>query len=183
MFKEMSIEKYSQEVSKKAPIPGGGSVLALVLENACALSLMVINYTIDKKGYEKVKDEVILLQQEVLKIKDDAHNIIDEDAEGFLSFQKVYKSNDENLIDEAAYKCAYGPFRLMKHSLRMKEIDEFLIKYGNKNVASDSEISLSLCEVVLQGSYKHVLYNLPYLKKFKLLNPADISVEKLLEIF
>ena len=49
-FKDLSIEEYNHALGEKKSTPGGGSALAITLSLACSLLLMVINFTLDKKG-------------------------------------------------------------------------------------------------------------------------------------
>jgi formiminotetrahydrofolate cyclodeaminase len=50
-FEELKITEYNKLVGEKVSTPGGGNVLAMVLANAISLDLMVVNFTIEKKGY------------------------------------------------------------------------------------------------------------------------------------
>ena len=60
-FKDLSIEEYNHALGEKKSTPGGGSALAITLSLACSLLLMVINFTLDKKGYEEHQKRIPFL--------------------------------------------------------------------------------------------------------------------------
>ena len=53
IFNEKTILDYTNNVSERSSVPGGGSVLALVNELSASLLLMVARFTLNKKGYEE----------------------------------------------------------------------------------------------------------------------------------
>ena len=68
-FQKFTIEEYQSELESKKATPSGGSALALILETAASLCLMVCNLTVNKKGYEEVRERIIFLSEECIKIK------------------------------------------------------------------------------------------------------------------
>jgi glutamate formiminotransferase/formiminotetrahydrofolate cyclodeaminase len=57
----LTVTGFCDLLSTDAPAPGGGSVAALCAAMSGALSAMVSNLTIDKKGYEKVREDAVRL--------------------------------------------------------------------------------------------------------------------------
>ncbi len=66
----MNIKDFMDELASDSPAPGGGSVAALEASLGAALSAMVANLTVGKKGYEDIKDEMIGVAERTLEIKD-----------------------------------------------------------------------------------------------------------------
>ena len=64
LFIEKSLKDYVAEVASGAPVPGGGSVAALVGSLGAALTSMVGNLTIGRKGYIELDDEIASLQEQ-----------------------------------------------------------------------------------------------------------------------
>jgi len=58
LFIEKSLKDYVAEVASGAPVPGGGSVAALAGSLGAALTSMVGNLTIGRKGYIELDDEI-----------------------------------------------------------------------------------------------------------------------------
>ena len=73
-FQKITVEDYQARLESKKSTPSGGSALALTLETAASLCLMVCNLTVNKKGYENVRKEIIKLTEEILVIKENAKN-------------------------------------------------------------------------------------------------------------
>ena len=57
-FREQSIDAFMQELSSKAPIPGGGGASALVGALCAALTHMVASLTVGKPKYAAVEAEM-----------------------------------------------------------------------------------------------------------------------------
>ena len=52
------ISDFIKETCSNSPTPGGGSVAALLASLSMSLAAMSANLTINKKGYEDVKEEM-----------------------------------------------------------------------------------------------------------------------------
>lgn len=159
-YKNLSIKEYVEEVGKKASVPGGGSVLALVNELASSLLLMVCNFTIGKKGYEINQNRIKELMDEISIIKDDCHNIIDDDAEAFLFLMKAYSNKNKQEITKYSYDCAFVPFRLLNNALKLLNYAKEIMEIGNLNLKSDAQIAYDLAYSSLKGCKHHIVINL-----------------------
>lgn len=159
-FKNLKIEEYIKEVSKKSSVPGGGSVLALVNALAASLLLMVCNFTIDKKNYEQHQNRLIQLINNIAKIKDECHQLIDDDTKAFSELMTAFSSKDKEMISKCSYQAAYVPYRLLKNTDQLIEYAKEIILIGNKNLISDAEIAYQLLKSSIDGSKKHIEINL-----------------------
>ncbi len=180
-YKNLSIKDYVEEVAKKASVPGGGSVLALVNELSSSLLLMVCNFTIDKKGYETQQRRIKELIRAISIIKDDCHNIIDDDANAFSALMKAFSNKDKQEIAKYSYDCAYVPFRLLKNALSLIDFSKEIIEIGNSNLKSDAQIAYDLAYSSLKGCKHHIIINLDSIddkeKKDELINCLKILEE------
>ena len=143
----LPIYEYTKLLEEKKSVPGGGSCLGLVLELACSLGMMVLNFTIDKKGYENVYEEAKILLNDLNKIKKKAHLIINEDGEA------------EKRISEASIVGCEVPYQLY---LLTKECENILLRVnliGNKNLLSDAEIGIDLCRSIYHGAKLNIKCN------------------------
>ena len=53
-----SLRSYLSEAASRSPAPGGGSVSALAGALASSMASMAANFTVGKKNYEDVQEEV-----------------------------------------------------------------------------------------------------------------------------
>lgn len=58
MFKELTIDKFTETLASDSPVPGGGSASALAGATAVSLVSMVASLTIGKTGYEEYWDDM-----------------------------------------------------------------------------------------------------------------------------
>ncbi|HNQ44314.1 MAG TPA: glutamate formimidoyltransferase, partial [Candidatus Cloacimonadota bacterium] len=87
----MTVEGFCDLLSTDAPAPGGGSVAALCAAMSGALSAMVSNLTIDKKGYEKVQTQAREYAPVGQSIKERAMHCIDVDTDAFYAMMDAMR--------------------------------------------------------------------------------------------
>ena len=172
-FQKLTIEEYQLQLESKKSTPSGGSALALTLETAASLCLMVCNLTVNKKGYEEVREQVMNYIETVLKIKEEAKKLMDEDSVAFDALMLAFKNKDQDKIASKAIYSAMVPFRLFKEAKKLQQIAEVLKDIGNKNVQSDAIISIDLCNAIYYGSILNIKANTPYIKDEDVLNTLN----------
>lgn len=168
-FQKLSIEEYQELLASKKSTPSGGSALALTLETAASLCLMVCNLTVNKKGYEPIRNQIIEETRKCMLIKENAKVLMDEDSIAFDSLMLAFKNKDENKIAECATYSAMVPYRLYIEAEKLQRTAEFLKVVGNKNVQSDAIIAIDLCKAIYHGSILNIKANIPYVKDKEML--------------
>ena len=172
-FQKLTIEEYQYLLESKKSTPSGGSALALVLETAASLCLMVCNLTINKKGYEDVYSQIETYIQEIGQIKEESKKLMDEDSIAFNALMEAFKAKDNELIASRAIDSAMVPFRLYNETKKLQDIAEVLIKIGNKNVQSDAIIAFDLCKSIYPGSILNIKANIPFIQDSKVIEKLD----------
>lgn len=163
-FKDMTITSYLDELSARKSVPGGGSALALNLEVACALTLMCMNFSLDKQDLIDIETKVKSSIKKVNKIKARAHELIDLDGEAFANLMSAFKNHNVQMIEECSINAAEVPFELYKLAKKLKPLTSFIADKGNKNVKSDALIALDLIKVIKNGSALNIKANLSTIK-------------------
>lgn len=172
-FQKYTVEQYQEELGSKKSTPSGGSALALTLETAASLCLMVCNLTVNKKGYESVRDQIINLVDVTNLIKEESKKLMDEDSISFNALMEAFKSKDEDAIAKRAIDSALVPYRLYMETKKLQHVAEVLVEIGNKNVQSDAIIAYDLCNAIYRGSILNIKANIPYIKDTKVLNTLN----------
>lgn len=172
-FQKYSVEQYQSELGSKKSTPSGGSALALTLETAASLCLMVCNLTVNKKGYEEVREKIISLTEQIDGIKKESQSLMDEDSIAFNALMEAFKNKDQEEIASKAVYSAMVPYRLYVETKKLQHIAEVLIKIGNKNVQSDAIIAKDLCLAIYQGTILNIKANVPYVKDDKVLDTLN----------
>ena len=83
-FKNHTLSEYLDVLSKKTPVPGGGSAAALTAATAAALVSMVANYSKNKKSPKNVENKICSIFKQSEKIRKRLLKLVDLDAQGYL---------------------------------------------------------------------------------------------------
>lgn len=166
---DMRVTAFCDLLSTDAPAPGGGSVAALCAAMSGALSAMVSNLTIDKKGYEKVQDEVRRLAPMGQSIKERAIHYIDVDTDAFYAMMdamKLPKKTDDEIAlrDAEIEKCTQGAINAPLETLRISHEALLLARevaaVGNTNALSDAGVAALTALAAAKAANYNVLINL-----------------------
>ena len=83
-IEDLSVREFLDQTASSAPVPGGGSIAAVTAASAAALIEMVINLTIDKKGYEEVQGRMISMKSQLPSLRKLYLQAADADAAAFF---------------------------------------------------------------------------------------------------
>lgn len=193
MYIDKSIREYITVVQSGDPTPGGGSVCSLVTSLGAALTLMTSNFSIDKKYFKELNEDI---QQ---KVKDDHEAIkasietlnefIDEDTKGFAAVINAYNENkkadneneEENKerIQEGYKKALQTPLNCSRECLKMLKLQETFVKYGNEDTITDVGVGVVLVYAALEGSLISVKINLNYIEDKKYKDDIEKEIKEL----
>ncbi|MDZ4121803.1 MAG: glutamate formimidoyltransferase [Candidatus Cloacimonadaceae bacterium] len=165
----MKVDEFCDLLSTDAPAPGGGSVAALCLAMSGALSAMVSNLTVDKKGYEAVQNEVREYAPIGQNIKERAIQCIDKDTDAFYAMMdamRLPKKTDEEIafrntkMEECTQKAILVPFETLELSLDAVELAAKVAKVGNNNALSDAGVAALNALSAAKAAYYNILINI-----------------------
>jgi len=155
------------------PTPGGGGAAALTASQAAALVSMVVNFTIGKKKYADVEEEMrgYLARSETLR-----HALlaeVDADAAAFDAVSATYampKETDEDkaartaALQKALKHAAAVPYAVAEKCIDIMAMAEPVGAKGNSNVVSDAASALYLAYGALKCALVNVNINLKFIK-------------------
>lgn len=148
---DSTIKKYLADLSAKTPSPGGGSAAALSLAMAASLVSMGCRFSIGKEKYRRWKKRLKKDLSESLSVQCRASGLMDEDA-------AAYRLKD--------FKRAVSvPAEVCRLSYRTMGLAYELMRYGNKNLASDTAMALLLAELSFVTGFFYVQANTKEHKK------------------
>jgi len=167
-FRDQSIDAFMQELSSKAPIPGGGGASALVGALCAALTHMVASLTVGKPKYAAVEAEMnaVLTQTESLTNRFLA--LMDEDASAFEPLAQAYRLPKETEAEkaekarvmEAALRSAVKPPLLIMETCALAvPLIALCAGKGSVVAVSDAGVAASLCRAALEGASLNVFIN------------------------
>ncbi len=164
-FSNFKLNNFIDEVSRKSPTPGGGSISALAGSISSSLSMMALNLSYSK---QMEKDGVFLRQ-----MKDDLLHLIDEDAKAFDQVMKAYSLPKKTDVDkkirykaiEKAYMDAVStPMLILKKSSGVLYTISKIYKNINPNCISDLGVAIELASASVNGAIMNIRINLCEIK-------------------
>ena len=165
----LRLDEFIDLLSTDSPAPGGGSVAALCASMSGALSSMVANLTVGKKGYEDVQEEALEIAPLAQDIKLRALNGIDADTDAFnllMEAMRLPKKSDEELktreaaIEAATQHAIMTPLDTLKVSLEALQIAKRICKVGNLNALSDAGVAGLTALAAAKAAYYNIRINM-----------------------
>jgi glutamate formiminotransferase/formiminotetrahydrofolate cyclodeaminase len=164
-----TVTAFLDELSTDSSAPGGGSVAALCGSLSAALSSMVANLTVGRKGQEDVWEAMGTLAETAQALKDGLRNAVDEDTDAFnqvLAAMRIRATTDEEKkFKEGAIRCANRgatdvPLGVLGRSLTAIALAAGVAEKGNPNSLSDAGVAALAALTAAEGAYLNVLINL-----------------------
>ena len=90
MIKDTSVQTFLDELASKASTPGGGSAAAIMGAMGAALLSMVANFTVGKKNYEGVEEDMKKLLLRTEELRGQLTGMIEADVEVFDKVMTAY---------------------------------------------------------------------------------------------
>jgi formiminotetrahydrofolate cyclodeaminase len=142
-FKNTTLKSYLDILSKKEPVPGGGSVAAYTAALAVGLIVMVARYSEGKSELRNVDKKIKKIISDAQVIKDKLLVLVDLDAEAYMGIVKAkgLSAQKKNQALKKAQKVSLDVSRLC---LKAVDCIPYLVVNGNKYLLSDLEVAAEL---------------------------------------
>ena len=173
MILEMKTTEFLEELSPKAPVPGGGGASAAVGAFGAALGMMVANLTVGKKKYAAVEEEILAALEELGKLRDRLVALTDRDAQAFEPLSRAYglpknteeeKAAREKVMESALYDASVAPLEIMETVLASMDLLEVLGEKGSRLALSDVGVGILFAQAALEGASLNVFINTRLMK-------------------
>lgn len=190
MLADLSIKDFLTKTASKDPVPGGGSISALCATLAAALTEMVADLTIGKKGYEALTPEMKGLAAEANRFREKLVQDIDGDSDAYadvLSAFQLPKGTDEEkarraeAIQQALKTAALVPLGVAEDAFRILELAGKAIEKGNRNAVTDAAVAAMSARTAVLGAVYNVRINLSSIKDTDFVNELSEKVSLLEE--
>ena len=184
----LSVSGYVDELSSKAPTPGGGGTAALVGALGMALGNMVGELTVGKKKYADVESDIKDLIARGNEIRSKFINLVDKDAEGFQPLAMAYglpkeDESREEKLEEATKTACQVPMDIIRTCADAIEIIQDFAEKGSKLAISDAGCAAALCKAAMEAAALNVYINTKTLKDRDYAESLNEEVDHLLNEF
>lgn len=170
---EKSCDRFIEELSSKAPVPGGGGASAYVGALGMALGSMVGNLTVGKKKYQAVESDIRTLLEKSQTLIDELKGLVKEDALVFYPLSEAYKlpqnteeekNAKEIQLQNTVVAATKVPLNIAKTCVAAIDLLEEYAKKGTSMAISDVGVGVAFCRAALQGAKLNVLINTKIMK-------------------
>ncbi|MEP7194910.1 MAG: glutamate formimidoyltransferase [Saprospiraceae bacterium] len=165
---QWSLEKFVEETSSDSPAPGGGSVSAYLGSLAAALTTMVANLSIHKKGYEDRYEEFNNAAIEGINLSKQLLDLVDEDTAAFNEIMNAFrlpklsleeKKARKKAIKKATIKAIDTPMKTIEVCMQILPITKLMVEQGNPNSISDAGVAALCIQAAIKGAALNVKIN------------------------
>lgn len=186
----MDYEDFLSKLGSGTPVPGGGSASAMVGSISAALSKMVANLTIGKKGYEEQEGLMKYAVSEIEKIEKRFLSLAKEDEDAFNEISASWrlpketeqeKKTRKDSIRAATLNAMKPPWAIASAAVTVLEISNKLIETGNKNAISDAACSAEFALATVRSALHNVRINLAGIKDPETVENENMKLKLLLE--
>jgi formiminotetrahydrofolate cyclodeaminase len=151
-FKNKTLQEYLDRLSRREPVPGGGSAAALTAALALSLISMAINYSIGRKVNTKAVEKRLsrlLAKSESIRLR--LLELTSLDSEAYLKVCAA-GSLDKKAQQQAAKFAHAVPQEVCKLCYKAVQLTPYLAEKGNPHLLSDVEVALELLMSAFYGA-------------------------------
>ena len=179
---EKSCVDFAEVLASKASVPGGGGAAALVGALGVARCSMVGNFTVGKKKYAAVEEDVksMLAKAEALRVR--FLELVEADAVAFEPLSRAYaipkddpKRNE--ILEKATLEACAAPIEMVKCCAEAVELLEEMHVKGSVMLLSDVGCGALLCYAAMEAAAMNVFINTKSLQDRDLADKIEKDVD------
>ncbi len=185
-FENMKINDFTEVLSSKEPVPGGGGASALVGSIGMALGNMVGSLTTGKKKYADVEEDIQKLMADGENLRIELLSLMEKDAEAFAPLAKAYgipkdDPSREEIMENALCVACDAPMDIMRTVCKALDIMHGFASKGSALAISDAGVGAVCCKAALQGASLNVFINTKSMKNRERALAYEKEAEEMLD--
>ena len=152
---DLSCTEFASELAAKVSVPGGGGAAAYAGALGVALGSMAGNFTVGKKAYAHVEDQVRELLDQGEGIRERLLGLVEADAAAFEPLSRAYGIPKDDptraeVLEAATKEALQAPLQMMREICDAIEMLEKMEQVGSKMLVSDVGCGASLSAAALE---------------------------------
>lgn len=185
-LQDMTLEEFTKALASKSSVPGGGGTSALVGSVAIALGDMVGEFTIGKKKYADVEEEMKALMARAQSLREKLLACIEKDAIAFEPLSKAYgipkeDPNRDEVMEHCLRDAAAVPMEILELSCEAVELQKEFAQKGSVIVISDAATGVAMCQAAIRGAAVNVKINTKSMKDQAYAQQLNHKVDELVK--
>ena len=182
-FTDISVNAFTEALASRTSVPGGGGASALAGSLGIALGDMVGEFTVGKKTYADVEEEMQEMMRSAQELRKELLLCVEEDAKAFEPLSKAYALPKEDpqrdaVMEQCLKDAAMVPMKILRLSCKALEILQVFAQKGSRLMVSDAATGAALCRAAIQGAAMNVKVNTKLMKDREFANTLDWEVAK-----
>ena len=179
------MNKFLEELSSSAPVPGGGGASALIGAIGCALCSMVANLTTGKKKYAEYQGRIDELLPFLEDMRAQLMEDIKLDADAFYPLSQAYSipkdaPDRDKIMEEALLTASNAPMKIVEDVSRLVPVLEELEVIGSRLAISDVAVAAAACSAALKGAVMNIYINTKSMKNREVADAMNQKAKDLL---
>ena len=181
-FAEQSLYDFSEALAGKVPVPGGGGAAAYAGALAAALGSMVGAFTVDKKTYADVREDIEACMVCMEEIRKRLLVLVDEDAKNFEPLSKAYaipKDDPERdaILEECLKKAIEAPYEILHLCGEVVLLQKEFATKGSKLMISDAACGAVLARAAVDAAAVNIKVNTRLLRDRAYAEELDTRID------
>lgn len=163
-----SCEYFLEQLASGNAVPGGGGASAFCGALGIALGSMVCNFTLGKKKYADVQQDIGVIIEKADALRLELQSLVSADAQAFEPLSIAYGlpkttpqeiSDRDKIMEECLKNASAVPLKIMECITRAVVMLEELAIKGSRITISDVGVGAALCRAALDGASLNVYIN------------------------
>jgi formiminotetrahydrofolate cyclodeaminase len=173
VLKDLSLVDYLARTASGDPIPGGGSSAAFNAALAAALTEMLANLTIGRKGFAAVDAEMRAVAEKASSLRQKLIQDIDRDSDAYAQVLKAFqmpkateaeKVDRSRAVQQAFKQASLVPLGVARDAVAIMDLGRAVLSKGNPNAASDGAAGVLAARMAARTAVYNVRINLGSIK-------------------
>ena len=178
------MNKFLEELSSSAPVPGGGGASALIGAIGCALCSMVANLTTGKKKYAQYQERIDELLPFLEEMRAQLMEDIKLDADAFYPLSQAYSipkdaPDRDKIMEEALLTASNAPMKIVEDVSKLVPVLEELEVIGSRLAISDVAVAAAACSAALKGAVMNIYINTKSMKNREMADAMNRKAREL----
>ncbi len=185
-MRDMTLENFTSALASNQSVPGGGGASAAVAALGTALGSMVGNFTVGKKKYAAVEDDIKAILRECAQLQGKLLDCIERDAVAFEPLSRAYAMDKTapgyaETMEKCLRDAAAVPMEILRLACRAIELHAELLEKGSVMMLSDVGTGVVLCWSALYGAALNVRVNTKLMRDADYAAALNAEVQSLLD--